>query len=68
MTRITVPPPTKGKRGGWHHKALKSYPADKRKLWLHGRAYDVPQRPQSPIRTWADMSLDEREAIQNRLR
>ena len=68
MTKIEIPRKKGGKKGGWHAKAKKTYTSEKRKLWLHGRRESSGQQPQSPIRTWAEMSETERAEIERRVK
>jgi len=70
--KISPPPPNQGKpKGGWYAKMAR-IPHTTRKKWLYGpKAYNLPveeKRLQSPVRTWADMTTQERETILTRLR
>ena len=55
--KISLPRPRQGKPKGGHHRRGKGNPG-----WLHGR-WKGGQKPQSKIRTLADMSHDEIKAI-----
>ena len=61
--KISIPRPRQGKPKGGHHRRGKSNPG-----WLHGRwgTEQTPQKLQSPVREWHEMTPQERAEILER--